>query len=94
MRLSPLAGDTLTNMMPALAADSGEYVFRLRYGHTRGSVASLYRHFDSEALEKWLTAISVPGEKSNHQIDADVAMADHREPVGRGATGLSRVRQT
>ena len=42
----------------------------------------LYGHFDSEALEKWLSAISVPGEKSNHQIDADVAMADHREPVG------------
>ena len=42
----------------------------------------LYGHFDSEALEKWLSAISVPGEKSNHQIDADGAMADHREPVG------------
>ena len=42
----------------------------------------LYGHFDSEALEKWLTAISVPGEKSNHQIDADGAMADYREPVG------------
>ena len=77
-----LAGDTLTNMMPALAANSGEYVSRLRYGHTRGSVALLYGHFNSEALEKWLSAISVPGEKSNHQIDADGAMADHREPVG------------
>jgi len=78
----PLAGDTVTDMMPALAANSGKRVFRRRDGRTRGSVASLYRHFDSEALEKWLTAIYVPGEKSNHQIDADVAMADHREPVG------------
>ena len=27
-------------------------------------------------------AIPVTGEKSNHQIDADGAMADYREPVG------------
>jgi hypothetical protein len=32
-------------------------------------------------LVKGVAAIPVPGEKSNHQIDADVAMADHREPV-------------
>jgi hypothetical protein len=33
---------------------------------------------DGEAI----AAIPVPGENPDHQIDADVAMADHREPVG------------
>jgi hypothetical protein len=55
-------------MMPALAANSGEYVFRLRDGHPRGSVASLYRHFDLETLAKGVDAIPVPAEKSDYQI--------------------------
>jgi len=71
MRLSPIAGDTLTNMMPALAANSGEYVFRLRDGDPRGSVASTYRHFDLETLAKGVAAIPVPGEKSVHRINSD-----------------------
>jgi integrase len=40
-------------------------------GHAGHSVASIYRHFDLETLAKGIAAIPVPGEKSNHQIDAD-----------------------
>jgi hypothetical protein len=63
-------------------------------GHAGRSVASTYRHFDLETLEKGIAAIPVPAEKSDHQTDADLAIADHREPVGRGAMGRSRLRQT
>jgi hypothetical protein len=58
-------------MMPALAANSREYVFRIRDGHTRRSVASTYRHFDLTKLAKGVAAIPVPSEKSSQEIDAD-----------------------
>jgi integrase len=40
-------------------------------GHAGRSVASTYRHFDLKKLAEGVAAIPVPGEKSNHQIDAD-----------------------
>lgn len=40
-------------------------------GHAGHSVASTYRHFDLETLARGVASIPVPGEKSNHQIDAD-----------------------
>jgi integrase len=51
-------------------------------GHAGHSVASTYRHFDLETLAKGIASIPVPGEKPIHQIDADLAIAGHREPVG------------
>jgi len=53
-------------------------------GHAGHSVASTYRHFDLETLAKAVAAIPVPGEKSQspNQTKADLAIADHREPVG------------
>jgi hypothetical protein len=53
-------------------------------GHAGHSVASIYRHFDLETLAKGIASIPVPGEKSNHRIDADSAIAGHDLPVGRG----------
>jgi len=53
-------------------------------GHAGRSVASTYRHFDLETLAKGIASIPVPGEKSDHQIDADSAIAGHDLPVGRG----------
>jgi hypothetical protein len=44
-------------------------------GHAGHSVASSYRHFDLKKLAKGVAAIPVPGEKSSHQIDADLAIA-------------------
>jgi integrase len=51
-------------------------------GHAGLTVASTYRHFDLETLAKGIASIPVPGEKSVHQIDADVAIADHHLSVG------------
>jgi hypothetical protein len=51
-------------------------------GHAGRSVASTYRHFDLETLARGVAAIPVPGEKSDHQTDADPAIAGHDLPVG------------
>ena len=51
-------------------------------GHAGHSIASTYRHFDLETLAKGIASIPVPREKSSPQINADVAIAGHREPVG------------
>jgi integrase len=40
-------------------------------GHAGHSVASIYRHFDLKKLAEGVASIPVPGDKSNHQIDAD-----------------------
>ena len=48
-------------------------------GYAGHSVASTYRHFDLESLAKGVASIPVPGEKSNHQIDAD---RSHEPVVG------------
>jgi len=37
-------------------------------GHAGRSVASTYRHFDLETLEKGIAAIPVPGEKCHHRV--------------------------
>jgi hypothetical protein len=50
-------------------------------GHVGSSVASTYRHFDLETLAKGIAAIPVPGEKSDHRMNADLAIADHQPPV-------------
>jgi hypothetical protein len=42
----------------------------------------LWKTRQPSALAKGVAAIPVPGEKSSHQIEADPAIADHREPVG------------
>ena len=44
-------------------------------GHAGHSVASTYRRFDSETLAKGVAAIPVPGEKTDHQTDANSAIA-------------------
>ncbi len=40
-------------------------------GHAGRSVASIYRHFDLKKLAEGVASIPVPGEKPNHQINAD-----------------------
>jgi hypothetical protein len=42
----------------------------------------LWKTQQPSASVRAIAAIPVPGENPDHQIDADVAMADHREPVG------------
>jgi integrase len=51
-------------------------------GHAGHSVASTYRHFDLETLAKGVASIPVPGDKSDHQIDADSAISIHDLTVG------------
>ena len=46
-------------------------------GHAGRSVASIYRHFDLKKLAEGVASIPVPGDKSNHQIDADSAIAGY-----------------
>jgi hypothetical protein len=47
-----------------------------------------HRHFDLETSAKGVASIPVPGEKSNHQIKADLVIAGHDLPVGLGEIGM------
>jgi hypothetical protein len=42
----------------------------------------LWKTQQPSALAKGIAAIPVPAEKSDHQIDAGFAIADHHLPVG------------
>jgi hypothetical protein len=50
-----------------------------------GNAVKVMRMLTGEEPEDYgnvIAAIPVPGEKSDHRIDADLAIAGHREPVG------------